>query len=1198
MSEPHLSPVALALQVDAVCLRFEKAWKAGENPRLEDYLAHLPEAGQARLFQELLALELAYRQRAGEPLDTEEYRRRFPDRQPAIQAAFAELALPAADSDVSGRTPSEGVTGPFQPDLEVYDPHTVIPPTAPADGIPPRVGGYLIEGEIACGGIGIVLRARDPRFRRRLAVKVLQARHADQPDLVQRFLEEAQVMGQLQHPGVPPVHDLGELEDGRPFFAMKLIQGRTLAQLLKERKEPGQDLPRFLAVFEQVCQAVAYAHSKGVIHRDLKPSNVMVGTFGEVQVMDWGFAKVLGQERTTETAEEETSTIATARTEAPGQSSQVGTVLGTPAYMAPEQARGEVERLNERCDVFGLGAILCQILTGSPPYRGPDRQAVVQQAMEGNLAGAWARLEGCGAEAELVQLAGGCLAAGRDDRPEDAGKVAQAMAAYRVGVEERLRAAELERAQAMVKDQEERKRRKLAVGLAAAVLALLILIGGGWLWLEWQATLREQELRQGTKAALEKAAGLQKESRWKEARAVLEQELDRVGDTGPVYLRQRLAKKRTDLILVGRLDDAHLKAATWLQDHFDIGAAERDYTTAFRKAGLGQPGEDVQVVAARVRGSAVREQLVAALDDWAQMTEDQRRLAWLLAVARQADPDPWRDRFRDPRVWQDRLALERLAREVRVAQLSPQLLTNLAKLLFRSGGDGMPYLKAAQARYPQDFWLNFILANAFHAARQIEEAIAYYRAALSLRSLTIPVYNNLGAALQAKGQLDEAIACFHKALALNPKYAPAHGNLGLALHAKGDLDGAIACWQKALALDPKLAQAHYSLGNALHQQGQLDEAIACYRQTLTLIPKYAEAHTHLGNALYEKDRAEEAIACHRKAIALNPKLAKAHTSLGNALAAQGQLEKAVACHRKAIALSPRYAKAHNNLGTALYAKKDVAGAIACYRQALALDPRYATAYTNLGVALMGKGDLSAAIACCHKALAMEPQSALARATLALALLRQGHFAAAQRAGQHALDLLPARAPLRTQMTRHLQFCERLLLLDSKLQAVLKREARPRTVIEALALGRLCQLYKRFYVASVRFYTDAFAAEPKRANEFRLGARFNAACAAACAAAGQGEDANKLDEKERTRLRRQALNWLQADLKAWTAILEKGIAQDQTPAQRMLIRWQGDPALASLRDEAGLAWLPEDERRACRQLWADVASLLQRARSAR
>ena len=154
-------------------------------------------------------------------------------------------------------------------------------------------GRYQLHGEIARGGMGVVLKGRDVDLGRDVAVKVLLEQHRDSPEMVRRFVEEAQIAGQLQHPGIVPVYELGRLPDGRLYIAMKLIRGRTLAALLEGRADAAEDRPRFLAIFEQVCQTMAYAHACGVIHRDLKPSNVMVGSFGEVQVMDWGLAKVL-----------------------------------------------------------------------------------------------------------------------------------------------------------------------------------------------------------------------------------------------------------------------------------------------------------------------------------------------------------------------------------------------------------------------------------------------------------------------------------------------------------------------------------------------------------------------------------------------------------------------------------------------------------------------------------------------------------------------------------------------------------------------------------------------------------------------------------------------------------------------------------------------------------------------------------------
>ncbi len=152
---------------------------------------------------------------------------------------------------------------------------------------------FRIDGEIARGGMGLVLKGRDPDLGRDVALKVLREDFRDNADMVRRFVEEAQIGGQLQHPGVVPIYEMGTFGDCRPFFSMKLVKGDTLAKLLAGRQNPGDGLPRFLSIFESIAQTVAYSHARDVIHRDLKPSNVMVGSFGEVQVMDWGLAKVL-----------------------------------------------------------------------------------------------------------------------------------------------------------------------------------------------------------------------------------------------------------------------------------------------------------------------------------------------------------------------------------------------------------------------------------------------------------------------------------------------------------------------------------------------------------------------------------------------------------------------------------------------------------------------------------------------------------------------------------------------------------------------------------------------------------------------------------------------------------------------------------------------------------------------------------------
>jgi serine/threonine-protein kinase len=616
------------------------------------------------------------------------------------------------------------------------------PPIDRSDPAP--ASRYQLLGEIARGAVAAVLLARDTDIGRDVAVKVLLDCHADQPELLQRFVEEAQIAGQLQHPGIVPIYEVGQFPDGRPFFSMKLVKGQTLSTLLAQRKEPSEDLPRFLAVFQQICWTLAYAHARGVINRDLKPAHVMIGAFGEVQVMDWGLARVLprgflaGDEAGQQHEPEGLTEVPTPRSVAPGTETEAARVLGTPAYMAPEQALGEIHRLDERADVFSLGAILCEILTGQPPWVGNNREQVHRQARRADLTGAFARLDRCGADPDLVALARRCLAVDRESRPRHAVELAGELSNYLQQAKERLRQAEQAWARAEGRATEERKRRRVQLALAVAVLGLFGFGIRDGLYLHRQhelrgleRTQRQQEIQAVAETTLEKADGLQRQARWAEARALLEQLTTQLGEA-PQELRARVEQALADVVLVGELEAIRWKKAAVVDNAFDFAGADRDYAAVFREHGLAGEGEDTDRVAERLRGSPIQAQLVAALDHWASTTRDDVRRTWLLEVARRVDPGVWSDRFRDPAVWRDRAALERLAREAPVATLSPQLLGALAEALSRGGADPVPLLKAAQRGHPRDFWLAYLLGNALEKANPAE-AVRYYRAAFALR---------------------------------------------------------------------------------------------------------------------------------------------------------------------------------------------------------------------------------------------------------------------------------------------------------------------------------------------------------------------------------------------------------------------------------------------------------------------------------
>lgn len=258
-------------------------------------------------------------------------------------------------------------------------------------------GGQRFQdlGLLGRGGMSEVRRVRDLDLNRTMAIKIINPWFLEEPDKVIRFIEEAQATAQLQHPGIIPVHEIGRLPDGRLYYTMQEVRGRTMQDVIEEvhkasvggawgEGEREWTFRRLIDAFVRVCEAVGYAHSRGVMHRDLKPTNIMIGVHGEVLVVDWGLAKVLGREEHQKRLDwpVEREPVVTERSVS-GFETSTGDISGTPVYMPPEQAQGETGLIDQRADVYALGAILYQILSGRPPYLGDTSVAVLVQVLEG-----------------------------------------------------------------------------------------------------------------------------------------------------------------------------------------------------------------------------------------------------------------------------------------------------------------------------------------------------------------------------------------------------------------------------------------------------------------------------------------------------------------------------------------------------------------------------------------------------------------------------------------------------------------------------------------------------------------------------------------------------------------------------------------------------------------------------------------------
>jgi serine/threonine-protein kinase len=489
------------------------------------------------------------------------------------------------------------------------------------------------------------------------------------------------------------------------------------------------------------------------------------------------------------------------------------------------------------------------------------------------------------------------------------------------------------------------------------------------------------------------------------------------------------------------------------------------------------------------------------------------------------------------------------------------------------------------------------LGSALNEQRKHRQAEGASLEAIALEPHLAAPHINLGTALYGQRKPAAAEAAYREAIALQPDHAKAYSNLGSVLNDQRKHREAEAACLEAIALEPDFAEAHTNLGNALYGQGKLAAAEAAYRQAIALQPDLAEAHYNLGNALRRQGRHGEAEAAYRQAIALQPDYAKAHTNLANALNGQGKPAEAVAAYRQAIALQPDLADAHYNLGIALSALRKYGEAEAAYRKAIDLQPDDAQAHYHLGKALFAQGKPGEAAAAYRKAIALQPGFAEAYYDLGITSREQARFHEAAAALKKASDLLP-RGTRGHELAQQLQQqCQRFVILDARLPAILKGAEKPANATEQIEYALLCVL-KKLHATAARLYAGAFAMEPQLAEDPRTRYRYAAACSAALAGCGRGADAAEWGDAERARWRAQARQWLRADLNAWARKLESGRAVERSQVQRMLAWWWEDPDLAGLRDPEALEELPSAERQECRTLWSDLDALLERARPSR
>ncbi len=782
-------------------------------------------------------------------------------------------------------------------------------PTAP--------GRLTLGAEIAHGGMGRVLAARDEVLQRDVAVKCFAPHGPQLESLRARFVDEARIVAQLQHPGIIPIYDLTVQEGGAPCFSMPRINGVTFASILRDPAVLASGLCECIRILRQVVSTVSYAHSRGVVHCDLKPDNIMVGAFGEVFVLDWGLARRAETQGTT--------------------GSTLPFVAGTPAYMAPELARGTCTGADPRLDVFAIGAILCEVLTGQPPYVASSARETQLSARMGWIETARERLAACEQPQALVDLAFACLEVEPERRIQDLGTAALRLDAWSASLDAELRASERRAAVGAANAMAERRLWR-RTALSAGVIILLLV--GGWIWrqqvLDERARVRERMARIAVAALDEARVGLGAAALvGAEFVPILQKARTAFGAAMEEFkanefdadLREELREMTQRLVeaeRAGREDEALLAVYddTCTDGVALVSPAERWRRLAGAFSAWGwQGGEAIETLVPRVHASSQPERIITALDLFARLSccqEEAVSPAHAVAFANQCDADAQRKRIRDALVTRDATVLQVMAHDSAVIALAPRtqvLLGESLKILQRPQ-EASVFYRAVIKRHPDNADVALLLAEML-AQRDPDEAVRLTWLVLAVRPRCSRAWYVQATARYCSKDAAAAREALVRLHELAPESAYADLLDARILELEGDGAAAMLKYDAALVHDPLFSRALLHRGMLHVKSGRRREALADWEECSRLAP--SERDYRLAAAYLNQDCGfhEPAIAHLQSAAARSGGDAKACFAQGLALQMLGRLADAVAAYKSALQLKPDYPEAACNLGLML-----------------------------------------------------------------------------------------------------------------------------------------------------------------------------------------------------------------------------------------------------------------------------------------
>jgi serine/threonine protein kinase len=1001
---------------------------------------------------------------------------------------------------------------------------------------------YTLQEPIGEGGMGIVWVAKQTEpVKRKVALKLIKM-GMDSRAVIARFEQERQALAMMDHPNIAKVLDGGLTPTGQPFFVMELVNGLPLTKFCDEiRLTPRERLELFVPI----CQAVQHAHQKGIVHRDLKPANILITMIDGKpvpKVIDFGVAKATAGKLTDES-----------------MSTQFGAVVGTLEYMSPEQAGFSGTDIDTRADIYSLGVILYELLTGLRPIDAKrlkkaaltEMLRIIQEEEPSKPSTRLSTDESLAAlrhteprklmallRGELDWVVMKCLEKHRERRYETANALARDIQRYLAdeAVEARPPSASYRLSKFL-------KRNRGPV-LAASFVFLALL--AGFLGTAWGLYRADRALRaeaRQTKIAVEE------KKKAEESEAIAREQKKKAEESEAIAKQQR-----------ARAEAGEEQAI--------------DAVKKFRDAVANNPELKNNPALESLRKTLLKEPLafIKALRDRLMADHDTRPES----LSRLASAS---------------FGLGQLTNEIGDKQ-DALIAVRESLAIFQKLADANPTVTQFQNELGRSHYNTGILLS---DTGRPAEALQAYESALLIHKKLVEAnptvtefqsdlaasHNNLGILLSATGQPAEALKAYEAALLIHKKLVEANPT--------------VTQFQSALAT------SHYNIGNLLSATGRPAEALQAYESALLIRKKLIEAnptvtefqnalarsHGNIGNLLSATGRPAEALQAYEAALLIQKKLVEAnptvtefqsdlaasHNNIGLLLSATGRPAEALQAYESALLIQKKLAREHPESPDFAH----VLGASLNNLAVIDLDAkRFDEALTRLREAVEWQ----------RKALAANPANPSYRQFLA------NHWTNLIEA-YRGLDDAQGVAEAERELAKLRESDPTILALDGRLTSILKGQEQPKDNAERLQLAQ--RAYdKGLHASSAKLWGEAIDADPKVAEDRQAQHRYNAACSAALAGCGQGKDDPAPDEAAKTKLRELARVWLRAELEAWAKIVESGTPKAKALVVHTLDHWKEDTDLAGIRDPALLEKLPESEREGFRALWTEVEALRQKA----